>query len=45
MSDEVVDAAFREHRAQAVAALTGAVGDLDLVEEPVQEAFTRAAER
>jgi RNA polymerase sigma-70 factor (ECF subfamily) len=40
-----VDRAFREHFGRAVAALIRAVGDWDLAEDSVQEAFVRAAER
>ncbi len=48
MSDRArsaVDAAFRDHWAQAVGALWRRFGDPDLAEEAVQEAFTRAAAR
>jgi RNA polymerase sigma-70 factor (ECF subfamily) len=40
-----VDRLFREHFGRAVAALIRAVGDWDLAEESVQDAFVRAAER
>jgi RNA polymerase sigma-70 factor (ECF subfamily) len=40
-----VDRLFREHFGRAVAALIRAVGDWDLAEESVQEAFATAAER
>jgi RNA polymerase sigma-70 factor (ECF subfamily) len=40
-----VDRLFREHFGRAVAALIRAVGDWDLAEESVQDAFATAAER
>jgi RNA polymerase sigma-70 factor (ECF subfamily) len=40
-----VDRLFREHFGRAVAALIRAVGDWDLAEESVQDAFAAAAER
>jgi RNA polymerase sigma-70 factor (ECF subfamily) len=40
-----VERAFREHWGRAVAALTRAVGDVDLAEDAVQDAFARALER
>jgi RNA polymerase sigma-70 factor (ECF subfamily) len=40
-----VDRLFREHFGRAVAALIRAVGDWDLAEESVQDAFVTAAER
>ncbi|WP_028058942.1 RNA polymerase sigma factor [Candidatus Solirubrobacter pratensis] len=40
-----VDRLFREHFGRAVAALIRAVGDWDLAEEAVQDAFTTAVER
>ena len=40
-----VDRLFREHFGQAVAALIRVVGDWDLAEETVQDAFATAAER
>jgi RNA polymerase sigma-70 factor (ECF subfamily) len=40
-----VDRLFREHFGRAVAALIRAVGDWDLAEESVQNAFATAAER
>jgi RNA polymerase sigma-70 factor (ECF subfamily) len=40
-----VDRLFREHFGRAVAALIRAVGDWDLAEECVQDAFATAAER
>jgi RNA polymerase sigma-70 factor (ECF subfamily) len=40
-----VDRLFREHFGRAVAALIRVVGDWDLAEESVQEAFATAAER
>jgi RNA polymerase sigma-70 factor (ECF subfamily) len=40
-----VDRLFREHFGRAVAALIRAVGDWDLAEEAVQDAFATAAER
>jgi RNA polymerase sigma-70 factor, ECF subfamily len=44
-SSTAVDRLFREHFGRAVAALIRAVGDWDLAEESVQEAFATAAER
>jgi RNA polymerase sigma-70 factor (ECF subfamily) len=41
----VVDRLFREHFGRAVAALIRVVGDWDLAEESVQDAFATAAER
>ena len=42
---EVVDRVFRRESGRAIAALIWAVGDFDLAEEAVQEAFTVAIER
>jgi RNA polymerase sigma-70 factor (ECF subfamily) len=41
----VVDQAFRDQWARVLAALIGFLGDFDLAEEAVQEAFATAAER
>jgi RNA polymerase sigma-70 factor (ECF subfamily) len=43
--DEAVERAFREHFGRAVAALIRAVGDWDVAEEAVQDAFATAAGR
>jgi RNA polymerase sigma-70 factor (ECF subfamily) len=43
--DEAVERAFREHFGRAVAALIRAVGDWDVAEEAVQDAFATAAAR
>jgi RNA polymerase sigma-70 factor (ECF subfamily) len=40
-----LEQAFREQRGRVLAALIGFLGDFDLAEEAVQEAFTIAAER
>ena len=40
-----VEQAFREEWAHAVAILTRALGDLELAEDAVQDAFTTALER
>jgi RNA polymerase sigma-70 factor (ECF subfamily) len=40
-----VESAFREHWGRAVAALARALRDVDLAEDAVQDAFTRALER
>ena len=40
-----LDSVFREHWARVVAALVGALGDVDLAEDAAQEAFAVAAER
>jgi RNA polymerase sigma-70 factor (ECF subfamily) len=45
MAAGAVDRAFREHFGRAVAALIRAIGDWDLAEEAVQDAFATAAER
>ena len=45
MSEPDVGAVFREHYGRSVAVLTRVLGDLDLAEEAVQDAFTTAAER
>src|SRR6476659_4952803 len=42
---ELVDRLFREESGHAVAALIRALGDFDLAEEAVQEAFAVALER
>ena len=42
---ETLDQAFREQRGRVLAALIGFLGDFDLAEEAVQEAFAIAAER
>jgi RNA polymerase sigma factor (sigma-70 family) len=39
------EAAFREHRAQVLAALVGGLRDFELAEDALQEAFTLALER
>ncbi|HWK18625.1 MAG TPA: sigma-70 family RNA polymerase sigma factor [Solirubrobacteraceae bacterium] len=41
----ILEQTFREHRGQVLAALIGFLGDFDLAEEAVQEAFAIAAER
>ena len=38
-----IDEAFRRHRAEALATLIRLVGDFDLAEEGLQEAFAAAA--
>jgi RNA polymerase sigma-70 factor (ECF subfamily) len=43
--DEAVERAFREHFGRAVAALIRAVGDWDVAEEAVQDAFATALQR
>jgi RNA polymerase sigma-70 factor (ECF subfamily) len=40
-----LEAAFRDHWGRVVAALTGALGDIELAEEAAAEAFAIAAER
>ena len=45
MTGPDVGAVFREHYGRSVAVLTRVLGDIDLAEEAVQEAFTTAAER
>ncbi len=40
-----LDQVFRDHWARVVAALVGALGDVDLAEDAAQEAFAVAAER
>ena len=40
-----VDDVFREHRARVLANLIGFLGDFDLAEEAVQDAFAAAVER
>jgi RNA polymerase sigma-70 factor, ECF subfamily len=45
MAAGAVDRLFREHFGRAVAALIRAVGDWDLAEEAVQDAFATAADR
>jgi RNA polymerase sigma-70 factor (ECF subfamily) len=45
VTHQVVADVFRDHWARAVAALARAVGDLDLAEDSVQDAFIKAAER
>jgi RNA polymerase sigma-70 factor, ECF subfamily len=45
MAAGAVDRLFREHSGRAVAALIRALGDWDLAEEAVQDAFATAAER
>jgi RNA polymerase sigma-70 factor (ECF subfamily) len=45
MAAGAVDRLFREHFGRAVAALIRAVGDWDLAEEAVQDAFAAAVER
>src|SRR6266498_625224 len=42
---EVVDRLFREEQGQAVATLIRVLGDFDLAEEAVQEAFAMALQR
>jgi RNA polymerase sigma-70 factor (ECF subfamily) len=42
---EALEQAFREQRGRVLAALIGFLGDFDLAEEAVQEAFAIAAER
>jgi RNA polymerase sigma-70 factor, ECF subfamily len=44
-SDEVVDRLFRRESGRAVATLIRAIGDFDLAEEAVQDAFVTAMER
>ena len=44
-SDEVVDRLFRRESGRAVATLIRAIGDFDLAEEAVQDAFVTALER
>jgi RNA polymerase sigma-70 factor (ECF subfamily) len=45
VTDEVVDRLFRRESGRAVASLIRAVGDFDIAEEAVQEAFITALER
>src|SRR5436190_841301 len=45
VAHEVVDRLFRRESGQAVASLIRVLGDFDLAEEAVQEAFTVALER
>ena len=40
-----LDGVFREHRARVLATLVGFLGDIELAEDAVQEAFAIAAER
>jgi RNA polymerase sigma-70 factor (ECF subfamily) len=41
----ILEQAFRDHWGRVLAALIGFLGDFDLPEEAVQEAFAIAAER
>jgi RNA polymerase sigma-70 factor (ECF subfamily) len=41
----LIDAVFREERGRVLAILAGALGDLDLAEESLQDAFAAALER
>ena len=45
MTDAALEAVFREEYGRAVAVLVRVFGDIDIAEEAVQDAFTKAAQR